>query len=78
MECPDWVPASAWARLAAVLAREPEHALDVLEDLRAVSQLWSDALRERLLLRFVLRAEAGRPLPAALVLALADLLGEAQ
>lgn len=77
MECPDWVPASAWAHLAAVLAREPEHAPDVLEDLRAVSQLWSDALRERLLVRFVARAEDGRELPAAVVLALADLLGEA-
>jgi hypothetical protein len=73
MRRPDWVPVSAWRRLDAVLQRQPDHAEDALADLTAASAGWDAAARERLLARFVELAEAGLPLPAALVVSLMDL-----
>jgi hypothetical protein len=74
MERPDWVSEPAWVLLEPVLARAccPGDALD---DLRHVTATWDAAARTSLIERFASRARAGAPLPAALILALSDLLG---
>lgn len=56
-------------RLEAVLAVGPEHAKDVLADLAAMTAGWKCEQRLWLLRRFTACAEAGAPLPAALLLA---------
>ncbi len=77
MKRPDWVPASAWARLGPALSGQPGHALDALADLEAATRSWDGAPRIRLLEHFAARAEAGVPLPAAFILALSDLMDAA-
>ena len=74
MDRPDWVPAPAWERLEAALRAQPAHARDVLAELRAASRDWDEPTRARLLERFAIHAERARPLPAAFISALADLL----
>jgi hypothetical protein len=74
MDHPDWVPAPARGRLEAALRGQPEHASDALADLSAASRSWPAAARERLLERFLIRAESGLPLPGAFIAALSDLL----
>lgn len=74
MDRPDWVPVPAWARIAAVLAAQPLHAVDALEDLEAMTLCWSPASRLRLLEHVADRAESGHELPAAVVLALHDMM----
>ncbi len=76
MDCPPWVPAPAWARLDAVLCGQPEHAHDTLGDIEAVTRRWTPELRCLLLERFTLLGEAGLSLPAALLVAVGELMGE--
>jgi hypothetical protein len=71
---PDWVPAAAWQRLDAVLRGQPEHAADTLADLGVLAASWDQATRERLLERFLIHAERGLALPAAVICGLWDLL----
>ena len=68
MDCPRML------RLA--LASQPEHAGDVLAELEALTAGWGDATRQRLLERVAWRAVRGTPLPAALILALGEVLDE--
>ena len=76
MDCPDWVPAPQRPRLVRALRDRPAAVVDdALSDLRGVSADWDAAALSRLLERFLVRAEAGAPPPAAFVCALNDLLG---
>jgi hypothetical protein len=68
---------SAWiGALRRVAAMQPQHAGDACGDLAAVTARWSPAARARLACRVVAWAEAGVPLPAALVLALGERLDD--
>jgi hypothetical protein len=68
---------SAWiGALRRVLAAQPQHTPDAWADLAAVTARWSPAARARLAWRMVAWAQAGVPLPAALVLALGEALDE--
>jgi hypothetical protein len=55
---------------------QPEHAADSVADLQAVTARWGAAPRERLVLRVADLALAGLPLPAALIVALAEVLDD--
>ncbi len=74
MRCPDWVPGPARSRLRAALRGQPTHATDAIDDLTELVREWDDATRLLLLERFLLHAEGGVPLPAAIILCLSDLL----
>ena len=76
MDRPDWIEPATWKRLALVLDAQPAHAADALSDLEAVTATWSTVSRTRLLERVAGRAARGVPLPAALMLALSEVLGD--
>lgn len=70
------MPAPAWARLDAVLTGQPEHAQDALDDIEAVTRRWTPELRCLLLERFTRLGETGLALPAALLMAVGQLMEE--
>ena len=76
MDRPDWIEPATWKRLALVLDAQPAHAADALSDLEAVTASWSAERRAWLVVRVAERAGAGVPLPAALMLALGEVLGD--
>ena len=68
---------SAWIdALRRLVAAQPQHAADAWADVAALTARWSPAARARLVWRVIAWAEAGVPLPAALVLALGEVLDE--
>ena len=76
MDRPPWTSAIAWQRLEPALRAQAEHAADALIDLGAMTARWDAARRDRLLMRVADLALAGLPLPAALITALTELLGD--
>ncbi len=74
MDCPPWVPTSAWPHLEAALERQPAHAADALVDLEASTAGWDVECQLALLERFTAAAAAGIPLPAAFIYALTGVL----
>jgi hypothetical protein len=76
MDRPGWIEPTTWKRLVLVLEAQPAHADDALGDLEAVTATWSAEARTRLLERVTHRAAGGAPLPAALMLALGEVLDE--
>jgi hypothetical protein len=72
MDRPHWTSPASWSRLEKAVLAQPEYAEDALEDLHAMTARWSAARRETLLLAVADRALGGVPLPAAVLLALAE------
>ncbi len=66
----------AWQLLLPVLEAQPQHAVDALIDLRAVTLRWDAERRTWLVRRVAARGLRGTPLPAALMLALCEALDE--
>ena len=62
--------------LVRALEAQPAHAADALGDLEAVTASWSAERRAWLVVQVAERAGAGVPLPAALMLALGEVLGD--
>jgi hypothetical protein len=71
MGAPAWVPATTWPRIDALVRADP----GVLEELEAVSAVWDDDRRAALLESFARHGEAGMPLAAAFMCAVAEVLG---
>jgi hypothetical protein len=76
MDRPGWIEPGTWRRLALVLEAQPAYGEDALSDLEAVTASWSAERRTWLVVRVAERAGAGVPLPAALMLALGEVLGD--
>lgn len=65
-----------WERLLPVLLAQPGHAADALRDLAAVTASWDGGRRAWLVHRVADRGRRGAPLPAALMLALCEVLDD--
>jgi hypothetical protein len=76
MDCPIATSAAARRRLQQALATQPHHAADAVADLQAVTARWAGAERERLVIRVADLALTGVPFPAALMVALAEVLDD--
>ncbi len=76
MPPPSWMSPDAWERLLPVLRAQPWHAADALRDLRAVTRAWDGERRTWLVRRVADRARLGTPLPAALLLALCEVVDD--
>ena len=76
MQHPSWMSPEAWERLAPVLRAQPAHAADALSDLRAVTRCWDAKRRAWLVRRVADLGRLGTPLPAALMLALGEVLDD--
>lgn len=74
MDGPEWVAPPLRPRLQLALAAQPQFAEEALADLEAVTAGWDEARRTRLVERVVRHALLGKPLPAALMVALGELL----
>ena len=72
MDCPDWVTPDM--RLA--LRAQPRHAGDAVDDLVAITRGWDDRQRAWLVARVSCLALRGTALPAALMIALAEVVDD--